>query len=72
MKTLASALVLTMALSSTALAQGRQRGRDNAPKVGQAAPDFKAKRIGKSDYVELSKAVRKAKKPVVLIFGSIT
>ena len=72
MKTLVSALILTLALSSTALAQGRRRGNDNAPKVGQVAPDFKAKRIGKSDYVELGKVVRKAKKPVVLIFGSIT
>ena len=72
MKTLVNALILTLALSTAVLAQGRRRGNDNAPKVGQAAPDFRAKRIGKSDYVELGKAIRKAKKPVVLIFGSIT
>ena len=71
MRTLASTLVLVLAVSSTALAQGR-RGRDNAPQVGQPAPDFKAKKIGKKEYVVLSKAVREAKKPTVLIFGSTT
>ena len=72
MRKLTSALVLTLALTSTALAQNRRRGLDNAPKVGQPAPDFKAKKVGKTDFVELGKAVKKGKKPVVLIFGSIT
>ena len=71
MKTFLSTMVLAVALASAAHAQGR-RGRDNAPKAGDAAPNFKAKMIGKREFVELKRAVEKSKKPVVLIFGSYT
>ncbi len=49
-----------------------QAARDAAPKVGDEAPNFKAKVIGKEETVDLAAVVKEAKKPAVLIFGSIT
>ena len=78
MRTLVIALVMSLAFSTAAYAQrGGRGGADNAPKVGDDAPDFKAKKIGgkkkeKEEFVELKKLIKKEKKPVVLIFGSIT
>ena len=67
MKSITTALILCIC-SSPAWAQRRDRG----PKVGDKAPNFKAKVIGADEHVELKDLVKKGKKPVVLIFGSYT
>ena len=76
MRNLLPILALILALSSAAHAQNRRRGfdrgKDNAPKVGDDAPNFKAKKVGKDGSVELEGVVKKAGKPTVLIFGSYT
>ena len=76
MRNLIPALALMVALLSFADAQARRRGsdrrNDNAPKVGQDAPNFKAKKVGKDDIMELKVSVKEAGKPTVLIFGSYT
>lgn len=69
-----SSLLLGLALSSPAAAQGR-RGPDRAPKVGTLAPDFAlqsldAKGNASKEKVKLSELCKT--KPVVLIFGSYT
>ncbi len=68
------ATMLLLAFALTLLAQPRRpRARkDNAPKVGDVAPDFTAKFVGKDKTFELKKAVEKAKKPIVFLFGSYT
>lgn len=52
--------------------RGRNRSRtaDKAPKVGDAAPDFKLKSLDGKSETQLSSF--KGKKPVVLFFGSYT
>jgi hypothetical protein len=61
-------LALFLALPAAAWAQRRE----GALKVGDDAPNFKAKVIGEKTEVELKKVIEKEKKPVVLIFGSYT
>lgn len=66
MKMLAGAVALAVLLA--------QARKDPAPKVGDAAPDFKAWKLGggKDEAVELRAVVEKEEKPVVLLFGSFT
>ncbi len=61
--------VLTMTLSSAKPGGMRER-KDNAPKVGDTAPDFRLSILDSEDEVTLSSF--KTKKNVVLIFGSYT
>jgi hypothetical protein len=68
MKKLALAFAL---LATVALAQDR-RGPDGAPAVGDVAPIFTAKVLGKNESVGLASVLEKEKRPVVLIFGSYT
>ena len=73
MRNLAGALVIVLLISTAAFAQGRRdRGPDKSPKVGDEAPNFKAKVVGKKATVELKKELKEGKKPIVLIFGSYT
>ena len=58
-----NALVLTCLL--TILAGG-------APKAGDKAPDFRATALGDKARFELSKAIEKEKRPIVLVFGSMS
>ena len=63
-------ILLLVIVGLSAAAQRGGRSRSPAPKVGAVAPEFTLKdQQGKKEY-KLS-ALRK-KKPVVLIFGSIT
>lgn len=48
----------------------RERGEDNSPAVGKAAPDFTLKLLGQKAKVRLSEQCKD--KPVALIFGSYT
>ncbi len=67
------ALSLSLAMSSALYAQrGGGRGKDKSPKIGDDAPNFKAKVLGKKAVMELKKEIKKVKKPIVLIFGSYT
>ena len=69
MKSILTTSLILFLCTSTAFAQ---RGRrDRSPKVGDKAPNFKAKVIGADKHVELKDMLKK-KKPVVLIFGSYT
>jgi peroxiredoxin len=68
-------MTMSLTLSSIILALAAQGGRpkDNAPKVGADAADFKLYRLDdkkQENPVKLSDF--KGKKPVVLIFGSYT
>ena len=72
MKTTIATFIALLVLATTVQAQGRNRGEDKSPKVGDDAPNFTAKVVGKKDTVELKKLIKKEKKPVVLIFGSST
>ena len=65
---LAAAVVLA-AMSAPAEAQ-RGRRSDDAPKVGEVAPNFKLKMLNGETEVELAGFAGKT--PVVLIFGSYT
>ena len=51
-------------------AGGRDRGEDNSPAIGKAAPDFTLHLLGKKTKVTLSEQCKE--KPVVLTFGSYT
>ncbi len=64
MKVVSLLLILTMSLC----AQGRRRGPDNAPKVGEAAPEVAAVTLEESKEIDLSDP----EKITVLIFGSHT
>ena len=73
----ALAFIMAAAVASPLLAQpeGHRGGRgkdrvDNAPSVGDEAPNFKLQSKDGSTEVEL--ASFRGKKPVVLIFGSYT
>jgi len=57
--------VLSPLLLSLALAGG-------VPRPGDEAPDFRATALGGRETFVLSKAIAKAKRPIVLVFGSIT
>ena len=48
----------------------RKRRPDNAPKIGQLAPDFKLKSLDGKSTTTLSDY--RGKKPVILFFGSYT
>ena len=73
MRKLLVTLALSLAMTSALYAQrGGSRGKDKSPKVGDDAPDFKAKKLGKKAFIELKKEIKKVKKPIVLIFGSYT
>ncbi len=50
--------------------QGRGRNESGGLKVGQKVPDFKLKSLDRKSQTELS--VIRAKKPVILFFGSYT
>ena len=63
-------LTLIALLSCLPLYAQFGRGRDSAPKPGTVAPDFDLKTMDNKKSVKLSDF--KGKKPVVLIFGSIT
>ena len=52
--------------------QQPQQRRDGDLKIGDTAPNLKAKALGQKAEVELRQVVEKEKKPVVLIFGSYT
>jgi hypothetical protein len=72
MKIPAWVIVGLLTLPLVAQDKPKRQGDDRGPKVGDEAPNFKAKVIGKDEHVELKKLVEKEKKPVVLIFGSYT
>lgn len=68
-----SAALLFAAAGEASAQQGRDRGRvlpDNAPKVGDAAPDFTLETLDGTSEVTLSGF--QDKRPVCLIFGSYT
>lgn len=67
--TLGMATVWILAAAVAMTAQ-RDRPQAGALAVGQEAPNFKLKALGKDEYFEL-KSMR-GKRPVVLIFGSYT
>jgi hypothetical protein len=73
MKTLVVSLLLG-GVATLAFGQDRKdpRGPDRSPAVGDTAPNFSAKVLGKKETIELRKLVEEEKKPVVLIFGSYT
>jgi len=72
--------VAALALCAVAVAQSKEDARkmmkgpkdknDAAPQTGSDAPNFKLKKLGSEETVEL--ASFKGKKPVVLVFGSYT
>ena len=75
------AVLLTLGIFLAALADvsAQERGgrgghrrpkEDNAPKVGQKAPEFTIKSLDGKKSFELARA--KGKKPVLLFFGSYT
>ncbi len=67
-------LVLLACLAVCASAEDgkKQEGKKGGPKVGEAAPNFKATVLGNDEEVELAEVLKKERKPVVLIFGSST
>ncbi len=71
---LLSGLLLTLAASGPALAQGRP-GPDTAPQQGSPAPNFPLHRLGK-DGAPAKETVTlhelSPKRPVALVFGSYT
>lgn len=58
--------MITSLVATTLLTQFRT----SPPQVGQPAPDFNLKQLGKDKFIKLSSF--RDKKPVVLIFGSYT
>jgi len=75
MKNLLLAALIVFVTAGPANAQ-RRNNMSGGPKVGAKAPDFKARSLGpaikKGTVIQLSKIIKKYKKPVVLIFGSYT
>lgn len=63
-------LLLLVALFSSFTLHGQRMRIDTAPKAGSLAPDFTLKTMDNKTTIKLS-SFRK-KKPVVLVFGSIT
>ncbi len=72
MAVITTMLLLAFALTLLAQPKRARAKKDNAPKVGDVAPDFTAKFVGKDKTFELKKAVEQAKKPIVFLFGSYT
>jgi hypothetical protein len=65
-------LALLLSFPLMAEAQGRRRRGDGGPKVGDAAPNFAAKRLKQKEIIEIKDLIKKSDKPIVLIFGSYT
>ncbi len=66
------ALIVLSAPGLSAQGGPRPRPGGDGPAVGDRAPLFKARALGKKEDLELEKLLAKEKKPVVLIFGSFT